>query len=85
MEDRYTRNKMMQLRIKREFKDGVSFHRVGLDLYDDGKHLGRVLLGAKKIALYKERQSYTSTMYRRKLTEYVRREFGFTATDIIWF
>lgn len=83
MEDRYTRNKMLLLRPARQFKHGICFKRVGLDLYDEGKHIGWVVLANRKIALYKERRAYTSTLYRRKLTDYVKQEFGFTA-EIAW-
>lgn len=69
----------------RVFNQGIAFHCDGTELYDDGKHLGRVVIGSKTIGLYKERRPYTSTSYQRKLVEFVQRTFGIHGAHIIWF
>lgn len=69
----------------RAFHQGITFHSEGVDLYDDGKHLGHVHLGSKIIGLYRERRSYTSTSYQRKLIDYVHRTYGIEGACIVWF
>lgn len=68
-----------------KFRTGYQFNRRGTDLYDGEKHIGRLVMGTHQIALYNERKAYLSSVYRTRLTDYVRKEMGWAKTDIIWF
>jgi hypothetical protein len=68
-----------------QYQTGHQFHCDGTDLYDDGRHLGRLVFGTKQIALYRERKEYLSTRYRHHLMQWVLKQTGWPKTEIIWF